>query len=145
MAEYDFSKDLSRDELTVSNTQGIICEECQELGVDAVDYITKFMLSNVAEDLDKMKSGVYSAGSAHLKRYILQQIEPVAPYSEDKHIREDALHWVGYIFRYWSYLLNMSSKDIVQLVPVETALRCYPAYHSMGNSEAISRILRRCS
>ena len=145
MEEYGFKKDLNRDELTVSNTQGIICEECQDLGVDAVDYVSKFMLSSVAEDFDKMKSGIYSAGPAPLKRYILQRIEPVSSYSEDKHVNEDALHWVGYIYRYWSYLLGMASKDIVKLVPVEKALRCYPAYHSMGNSEAISRMLRRLS
>lgn len=145
MEEYGFSKDLNRDELTVSNTQGIICEECQDLGVDAIDYITKFMLSSVAEDLDNMKSGVYSAGSAPLKRYILQHIEPVTMYREDNHINENALHWVGYIYRYWAYLLGTASKDIIRTISVEQALQCYPAYHSMGNSEAISRMIRKFS
>ena len=143
MEKYGFRKDLNRDELNVSNTQGIIFEECQELGVDAIDYLTKFMHSSAAEELDRMKPGVFSAGSAPLKRYILRMIEPVKPYSENSHISEDALHWVGYIYRYWSYLLGTPSREIVQTVPVETAIRCYPAYHCMGNSEAISRMLRK--
>ena len=145
MENYGFMKDLDRDELAVSNTQGIIFEECQHLGVDAVDYITKFMHSSVAEDLDNMKSGVYSAGSAPLKRYILRQIEPVEPYDESRHINEDALHWVGYIYRYWVNLLGTPSREIIGIVPVEKALNCYPAYHSMGNREAISHMRRQFS
>ena len=145
MEKYGFRKDLNSDELAVSNTQAIIFEECQGLGVDAVDYATKFMHSKAAEELDRMKSGVYSAGSAPLKRYILQQVTPVQPYNDSRHINEDALHWVGYIYRYWTYLLGTPSKDVVQMVPVEKALRCYPAYHCMGNKEAVSRMVRQFS
>jgi len=143
MEEYGFRKDLDRDELAVSNTQGIIFEECQDLGVDAIDYATKFMHSRAAEELDRMKSGVYSAGSAPLKRYALRMIEPVKTYSPENHVSEEALHWVGYIYRYWSYLLGTPSNEIVQAMPVKEALMCYQAYHCMGNREAISRMLRK--
>jgi len=140
MEEYGFNKDLSRDELAVSRTQGIIFEECQYLGVDAIDYITKFMHSSAAEELDKMQSGVYSAGSAPLKQYILKQIEPVEPYNEKKHINEDALNWLGYIYRYWVNLLGVSSKELIDNIPVDSALAFYPAYHCIGNKEAISHL-----
>jgi len=142
MEEFGFSKDLNRDELCVSNTQAIIFEECQDLGVDAIDYITKFMHSRAAEELDKMKSGVFSAGAAPLKRYILSMIEPVKQYDKERHVDEDALHWVGYVYRYWSYLLGTPSDEIVQTVPVDIALRYYPSYHCMGNIEAISKMIR---
>lgn len=142
MEEYGFSKDLSRDELAVANTQGIIFEECQALGVDAVDYITKFMHSETAENLDVMKQGVFSAGSAQLKRYALEQIKPVKHFETASHVNEEALYWVGYIYRYWSYLLGTHSRDIIRTVPVEKALLCYPAYHCMGNKEAISKMVR---
>ena len=143
MEKFGFRKDLNRDELCVSNTQGIIFEECQNLGVDAIDYTTKFMHSRAAEELDRMKPGVFSAGAAPLKQYILRMIKPVKLYSSENHVSEEALHWVGYVYRYWSYLLGTSSSEIVQTVPVDTALQCYPAYHCMGNSEAISRMLRK--
>jgi len=142
MEKYGFEKDLDCDELAVANTQGIIFEECQGLGVDACDYITKFMQSKAAEEIDAMKPGVFSAGSAPLKRYILSQIEPVMKFSESRHIDEEALYWVGYIFRYWAFLLGMPSRAIIHAVPVEKALHCYPAYHCMGNKEAISRMAR---
>jgi len=140
MEEYGFNKDLNRDELAVSRTQGIIFEECQALGVDAEDYITKFMHSPVAEQLDKMTSGVFSAGSAPLKRHILDQIGAVKPYSESKHINEDALYWAGYIYRYWANLLGVSSKELIKAAPIRKVLYCYPAYHCMGNKEAISHM-----
>ena len=142
MEKYGFEKDLDYDELAVANTQGIIFEECQGLGVDADDYITKFMQSEAAEELDKMIPGVFNAGSAPLKRYILNQIEPVMRFNENRRIDEEALYWIGYIFRYWVFLLGMPSKVIIHIVPVKKALQCYPAYHSMGNKEAISRMAR---
>ena len=142
MGKYGFRKDLSRDELLVANNQGIIFEECQYLGVDAVEYITKFMDGEIAKALDDMEPGVYSAGSAPLKRAALNLMSPVEPYNESRRLNEDALAWLGYIYRYWNYLLGMPSKEIVKAVPVDTALRCYPAYHCMGNVEAISKMLR---
>ena len=140
MEKYGFSKDLSRDELAVSRTQGIIFEECQYLGVDAVDYTTRFMRSHMAVLLDQMESGIFSAGSAPLKRCILREIEPVKQYSAENHINENALYWVGYIYRYWANLLGVSSTEIVSAMPVEDALAFYPAYHCMGNKEAISHM-----
>ena len=142
MVKYGFNKDLNRDELAVANTQGIIFEECQGLGVDAVDFITKFMQSKTAEDLDNMISGVYSAGSAPLKRYILHQVDPVKCFDENNYINENALYWIGYIYRYWAFLLGTPSKDIIRSFPIDKALLCYPAYHCMGNKEAISKMTR---
>jgi hypothetical protein len=142
MNNYGFNKDLSRDELIVANNQGIIFEECQDLGVDAIEYVTKFMKCPIAQGLDEMQSGVYSAGAAPLKRYALEMISPVADYDADRHINEDALAWVGYIYRYWNYLLGTPSREIIETIPAVTALECYPAYHCMGNAEAISKMLR---
>jgi hypothetical protein len=88
---------------------------------------------------------VYSAGAAPLKQYILQVIEPVKPFSENQRCDTDALYWVGYIFRYCAYLTGMTSKQIIERISVEDALRCYPAYHCMGNKEAIERMLRMFS
>ncbi|MCL2086649.1 MAG: hypothetical protein FWH05_03540 [Oscillospiraceae bacterium] len=141
MEEYGFNKDLDSYELAWANNQGIVFEECQDLGADAVDYITKFMLSEVAENIDKRVYPYSCAGAAPIKRTAYQKNQPIKPYSDNNHINEDTLYWIGYIYRYWQNLLGTSSKEIIKIVPVEKAMAFYPACHSMGNKEAIARMI----
>ena len=141
MEEYDFSKDLNPDELAVANNQGIIFEECQYKGMDAEDYITKFMQCPVAVQLDNMESGIFSSGASQLASYAMAVMGEVKKLDERKRAYDAELYWIGYIYRYWSYLLGMPSNEIIEVAPVEQALRCYPAFHCMGNKEAIAQML----
>ena len=141
MGEYGFSKDLDLDELAVVNTQGIVFEECQYKEMDANDFITKFMQSRVAAELDSMESGVFSAGASQLNRYALELIGPVKKLNNKNRAFDDQLYWVGYIYRYWAYLLGTPSNEIIKITPAKRALQCYPAFHCMGNKEAIAQMI----
>ena len=140
MEKFDFSKDLNPDELAVANTQGIIFEECQYKGLDAKDFITSFMQSSVAEQLDNMEPGIFSAGAAQISRYALGAMKPVKKLDEKNRAYDAELYWVGYIYRYWAYLLGTPSREIIAITPAEQALRCYPAFHCMGNKEAVAQM-----
>ena len=53
---------------------------------------------------------------------------------------EEELYWIGYIYRYWSYITGMSSKQLYRLVKPEELKKVYFPYHSLDPALAIERI-----
>lgn len=54
---------------------------------------------------------------------------------------EDELYWIGYIYRYWCYTREKSSKQVYRIVKPAELRQLYFPYHSLAPSQAIERIL----
>ena len=50
---------------------------------------------------------------------------------------KDVIYWIGYIYRYWHYYTEESSKAIFKQAPVETMKRNYLMFHTMAPEVAI--------
>ena len=50
---------------------------------------------------------------------------------------KDVIYWIGYIYRYWYYYTEESSKAIYNQAPVETMKRNYLMFHTMAPEVAI--------
>ena len=50
---------------------------------------------------------------------------------------KDVIYWIGYIYRYWHYYTEESSKVIYKQAPVETMKRNYMIFHTMDPVLAI--------
>lgn len=61
-------------------------------------------------------------------------------YGSVKYSREE-MYWIGYLYRYFAYTYNMSSKQVYKIVKPEELRKVYPAYHTLGVDQAIERIL----
>jgi len=61
-------------------------------------------------------------------------------YGKEKYTVEE-MHWIGYIYRYWSYTYELTSKQIYKIVKPEQMKKMYFPYHSLDPHQAIERIL----
>lgn len=102
-------------------------------------FLRRFMLSKVATRMDQ-EGFLYESCTVE---DIFREIEDefgVTAYGKEKYSNEE-LYWMGYLYRYWCYTYEKSSKQVYRLMkPKELRLLFYP-YHSLDPSQAISRIL----
>lgn len=96
-------------------------------------FIRSFMYSKEAQKIDRTleldsASIIYSNNSDYLSKGT-EKYEP------------DIIYWIGYIYRYWAYTFEMSSKQIYKIANAETMRSLYFAYHTMDPKFAIERIL----
>lgn len=102
-------------------------------------FLRRFMLSSVASRMDQ--SGfLYEACDAN---EILQEIESEfgkTDYGREKYSTEE-LYWIGYIYRYWCYTYEQSSKQIYRTIKPKELRELYYPYHSLDPAQAIERIL----
>lgn len=61
-------------------------------------------------------------------------------YGKEKYTVEE-MHWIGYIYRYWSYSYELTSRQIYKIVKPEQMKKMYFPYHSLDPRQAIERIL----
>ena len=61
-------------------------------------------------------------------------------YGKEKYTVEE-MHWIGYIYRYWSYSFELTSRQIYKIAKPEQMKKLYFPYHSLDPRQAIERIL----
>lgn len=54
---------------------------------------------------------------------------------------QEAMYWAGYLYRYFAYTYELSSKQVYKLLPLKEVIRMYLPYHTMDVSMAIERLL----
>ena len=102
-------------------------------------FLRRFMLSQVAARMDQ-DGFLYEACTAD---GILQEIEEefgATNYGREKYSTEE-LYWMGYLYRYWSYTYEKSSKQVYKLMKPKELRGLYYPYHSLDPAQAIERIL----
>lgn len=102
-------------------------------------FLRRFMLSKVAARMDQA-GFLYEACTAD---GILQEIEEefgATNYGREKYSTEE-LYWMGYLYRYWSYTYEKSSKQVYKLMKPKELRGLYYPYHSLDPAQAIERIL----
>lgn len=102
-------------------------------------FLRRFMLSKVAARMDQ-DGFLYEACTAD---GILQEIEEefgATNYGKEKYSTEE-LYWMGYLYRYWCYTYEKSSKQVYKLMKPKELRSLYYPYHSLDPAQAIERIL----
>ena len=101
-------------------------------------FLRRFMYSKTAERMDR-ESFLFETLS------IIDAIEEIeyeygkTDYGQIKYSQEE-LYWMGYIYRYWAYTCEMSSKAVYRLVKPEELKKIYFPYHSLDPAQVIERI-----
>ena len=54
---------------------------------------------------------------------------------------QEIIYWIGYIYRYWAYVYEYSSKRIYKIVNADAMKKLYKTYHTMDPKKAIDQIL----
>jgi len=127
--------------LAVCNNQAKIFEDIQDIyEKDAIDFITKFMQSEVAERMGIGITAFNNTGSKQLGEYFLSITNDILPLTQNRYIA--ALSWMGYMYRYWAWM-GMPSKEIINIAPAEKAYMLYGGYHTLDIQEAVRLLIQR--
>ncbi len=127
-------------ERKLCDIQGRLFELSIDEGYDSETFIKCFMKSKIAMYLDSSYNRYQWAG----EEYLLEEIEDECKENLTKTgniISKDEIYWIGYIYRYWHYYKNESSKNIYKIAPFKTMKINYLMFHTMSPELAIDDLI----
>lgn len=102
-------------------------------------FIRRFMNSNLAKRMDSVGFMFDSLDISDAISEIEDQYGE-STYGVEKFSIEE-MHWIGYIYRYWAYVTEKSSKQIYKIIKPDKMRKLYFPYHSLDPLQAIERIM----
>ena len=133
-------KKIDHDGLLLCKIQGVIFENSlKKTKTSSEIFIRRFMFSDIAKEFD---SKAYLNGSI-TKDEVFELIDDEygeSSYGKNKY-SEQVLHWIGYLYRYFSYTYELTSKQVYRYVKPKELNGLYLAYHTLDCAQAIERIL----
>ena len=107
--------------------------------ISSLLFIKKFIYSNIASEMDDLISINYVFDVNKCLNEILGERE----HSERKGVNYDkaTMFWIGYIYRYWSYTREISSRQVYKLIKPSELAKLYFIYHSLDPEKVIDRIM----
>ena len=133
-------KQINRDALLMFDMQARLFEESVEkVNTSSEIFVRRFMNSNVAREFD---SGAILDDTKSIPA-IFWEIEK--EYGESDYglvkYHRDVMYWCGYLYRYFSYFYELSSKQAYKYLPLKYISSSFEAYHTMDIKAAIDRLL----
>ena len=98
------------------------------------------MLSETAKELDSEYNRMQWAGEEYLLEEVTSK-EDINQNTNAQVISKEIMYWIGYIYRYWSYTYQKTSKQIYKFIKPKELRSLYYPYHSLDPAQAIERIL----
>lgn len=102
-------------------------------------FIRRFMNSELAKRMDNAGFMFESLDIVDAINEVEKQYGP-SSYGADKYATEE-MYWIGYIYRYWSYVTEKTSKQLYKIIKPERLQKLYFPYHSLDPMQAIERIM----
>lgn len=126
--------------------QSSLCEMQSELflmsidkNIDSESFIKLFMNSNIANKLDSEFDFLQWAGKEYIMETILDEYKDELIFNGILYDRE-TMEWIGYIYRFWHFYTNESSKEIYKQANAKTMRIVYYSYHTLDCSVAIDKL-----
>lgn len=132
-------REIDRDGRMLCNIQGKIFENSVDrYGTSSQIFIRRYMLSELAERMDRpgFMDRPFNNDDAFLE---LDEEYGVSTYGSKKYPPE-IMYWIGYIYRYWAYVYDVSSRRVYRTVKPSELYDVYLAYHTLDPINAIQRI-----
>ena len=126
---------LSLDKRQLCDIQGRLFELALKNDYDCPQFIETFMNSQAAVSLDDTYDRLQWAG----EEYILEELEDEAkgPKKAGTIYDREVMYWAGYVYRYWHYYTNETSREIYQIADAKTMNDCWLGFHTLDVELAI--------
>ena len=123
-------------ELQLCDIQGRLFKLSARRGINSAEFIKVFMKSATAKALDSTYNRMQWAGEEYLLEEVIDEAgdrfeKPGEVYAEE------LIYWIGYIYRYWHYMTDESSKEIYKQAPVKVMKQNYARLYMMTLVEVI--------
>ena len=109
-------------------------------GLDSAEFTRAFMTSEVAAGLDERYHQYQWAGEEYMLGLVKKHMKMDSKKTPDVYDR-DTLFWMGYVYRYWHYYKNVSSKKIVKTAPPHIMKQTYLGFHTLDSSMAVDDLI----
>ena len=123
-------------QLKLCDIQGRLFELSADNNYGSANFVKVFMTSEVAKALDSTYNRMQWAG----EEYLLEELADIVGdklSKEGEIFSRDILYWMGYLYRYWHYYTNESSKEIYKQAPVKVMKQNYEKLYLMTPEEVI--------
>lgn len=127
-------------DFTLCDVQGRLFELAAREGYDSEAFVKFFMNSEAARHLDSSYSFLQWAGEEYLLEEVIDESAGRIGKSS-KEESEDAMFWIGFIYRYWHYFKNETSRRIYRQADYRTMNRNYFMFHTMDPEMAIEDLI----
>lgn len=115
----------------ICNTQSRLFLYAIQKDYDDNDFIKKYMESKFCnQKMDALYSRFQLMNAAYIMSYLFDEITPK---KSNLHYDEDAIEWIGWMYRYIQLRLEVPSKEIYKTLPLNDML-CY--YKGMRTEDA---------
>jgi hypothetical protein len=122
----------------LAEIQGRLFEESlTEFSGSSAVFIRRYLTSEAARLFD---DGSILISTAGLNYADLDLPKDNGAPRGNGHVRYSAneLHWLGYLYRYWAYTRELSSRQILHLCPSKDLVRYYLPYHTQDVEAALA-------
>jgi len=131
---------IDRDGLTLCKLQGELFENSiKYVNQSSSIFIRRFMNSNIARTFDS-KDILNDTKPFEMIYEIIDDEFGKSEYGSKK-FGSESLFWIGYIYRYFSYTYNLSSKQVYKMIKPDELNERYYVYHTFDPAFAIERML----
>ena len=121
-------------QLKLCDIQGRLFELSGARGYDSAIFMKAFMTSEVAKGLDSKFNRLQWAG----EEYLIAELAETAGLSMGGNVYDkEVLYWSGYLYRFWHFTTDESSKVIYKQAPAETMRRNWLMFHTLAPEVAI--------
>lgn len=133
-------KKIDTDGLILCKIQGKIFEKSvNKVNSSSEIFIRRFMNSDIVTEMDSL---AFLDGSLS-DDGVIYEIEKEYGKTEYGKVKynSEVMFWIGYLYRYFSYCYELSSKQVYKIVKPKELNQLYYVYHTFDCSQAIERIL----
>lgn len=125
-------------QIKLCDIQGRLFELSIKERYDSSDFIRLFMNSKLADELDSQYNRMQWAGEEYLIEEFSDEYSNIA--KDGSFFSDDVMYWIGYIYRYWHFYTNESSKLIYKQANGKTMNTNYLMFHTMAPEIAIENL-----
>lgn len=130
---------IGASEIMKCRKQALIFEISVERGWDSYRFIRKWMNSEVRAQLDNEDPALVSQS----RYYLLEMFDEDNSIGSGETYDIDMMHWLGYLYSYWHYVHEVTSKEILEMMTPEDILKNYDVLHTQSNKYTLDWIYER--
>lgn len=131
-------ENLNLQKRQLCDIQGRLFELALKNGYDCPVFIRTFMNSHSAIALDDTYDRLQWAGEEYILEELNEESGGLKKAGETYSI--EVMYWAGYLYRYWHYYTNESSKEIYKIADAKTINECWLGFHTLDIEMAIDNL-----
>ncbi|MGM9948314.1 antitoxin [Floccifex sp.] len=133
-------KKMDTDGLLLCDIQGQVFElSIEKTSTSSEIFIRRFMNSQIVKLMDNESILDMTLQADDIIHEIKKEYNN-SEYGSIKYTKNE-MYWIGYIYRYFSYIYECSSKRVYRIIKPKELRQLYLPYHTLSPEQTIERIL----